>query len=310
MSNPDSAGDNLKHLTLDISPADLENAFRFNVVSAGCFGAVYKVLHDGVLCAAKYRRIDESVYRLEHFQQECLLHSKLHHPNIVRMLGVCYHRGYHNSIDKPIKIMELLELDLFSVVHYKFNIPMYVKLTIIQDISRGLEYLHTRNPPIVHSYLTMDVVLLTANLVAKIGGFTFAVEMVSESKTLLESTVHSVNDEILKCSLYCGPPFDIYSFGGLICKTITEQQFYVSHKGLADNPIGKVLLVHAVDIDQYKCYIDLIKDVSLKQLVIDSMDDNPKLRPSALMINKIIGNTIKGEFYSPCMSITNNILLT
>ena len=295
MSTIDSAGDNLKHLKLDISLADLENA---NVVSAGCFGAVYKVPYDGVLCAAKYRRIDESVYRLEHFQQECLLHSKLHHPNIVRMLGVCYHRSYHSSIDQLIKIMEFLELDLFSVVHYKFNrIPMYVKLTIIQDISRGLDYLHTRNPPIVHSYLTMDVVLLTANLVAKIGGFTFTVEMVSESKRLLESTAHSVSDEILKCSLYCGPPFDIYSFGGLICKTITEQQFYVSHKGLADNPIGKVLMVHDVDIDKYKYYIDLIEDVSLKQLVINIMNDNPELRPSALRINKIIDNMVKGESY-------------
>ena len=292
--------DKLKQLTLEISSEDLENAFRFNVVSAGCFGAVYKVQYEGVLCAAKYRRIDEDVYKLKQFQQECLLHSKLHHPNIVQMFGVCYHSS---SIDQPIKIMELLELDLFSVVHYKFNTPMYVKLTMIQDISRGLDYLHTCNPPIVHSYLTMNVVLLTANLVAKIGGFTFAVEMVPESKILLESTAHdSVSDEILTCSLYCGPPFDIYSFGGLICKTITEQQFYVSHKGLADNPIGKILMVHAIDTDQYKHYIDLIKDASLKQLVINSMNDDPKFRPSALMINKIIGNVIKGEFYCPCQS--------
>ena len=56
-----------------------------------------------------------AMYKVEYFQQECLLHSKLHHPNIVQMLGVYYHGN--NLPCQLIKIMKLLESNLSSVVH-------------------------------------------------------------------------------------------------------------------------------------------------------------------------------------------------
>ena len=276
----------LDHLTLHISSEVLDNAFKVDFVSEGCFGAVYRVPYDGVLCAAKDRCFDNT-YRVEHFQQECLLHSKLHHPNIVRMLGVCYHGS--NPSGQPIKIMELLESHLSSVVRSIISFPMYVELTLMQDISRGLDYLHARNPPIVHSYLTTETILLTANLVAKIGGFTFAAEMVSKRP------VQSDGNKILRSSLYCGPPFDIYSFGCIICEIITKQYFRRLHKCLSVSPIGKPLTIHIFNIGQHEYLMNQITDASLKQLVMDCVNDNPDLRPSASLISEMIGNLIKGE---------------
>jgi len=210
------------------------------------------------------------------------------------MLGVCYH---NNSLEQPIKLMELLELNLIFVV--AFRVPLYVKLTILQDVSRGLDYLHTRNPPIVHSYLTVNIILLTANLVAKIGGFTFSVEMVPKNEGLPAPTPHSVGNELFKTSLYCGPPFDIYSFGFLIYEVIIERFFYATHKCLADSPIGKALTVHIGNPGhQYEYNIDQAfkaNNVSLKQLVTDCMNDNPNLRPSASQISEIITNIIRGK---------------
>ena len=280
--------DKLEHLRHHVSSAVLDDA---ELVSKGFFGAVYRVPYDGVLCAAKYRRCNDNRYKPEQFREECLLHSKLHHSNIVRMLGVCY-----NKLDQPIKIMELLELSLSSVV-YTLGVPMYVKLTLLQDISRGLDYLHTCNPPIVHSYLGLGIILLTANLVAKIGGFTFSAEMVPETKRLAEPTTDSFGNKILESSLYCGPPFDIFSFGWLICKTAIGSHCSTIHKFLHSAPIGKLLVIHTVNIGQCDYFINQIEDTSLKQLVMDCMNDNGDLRPSASLINEIIGNMIKGECY-------------
>ena len=292
-SKPKANGNNpgnidLDHLTLRISSAVLDDAFRCNLVSDGCFGVVYRVPYDGVLCAAKYQNFDYSAYKLRQFQQECLLHSKLHHPNIVRMLGVYYHG---NNINQPIKVMELLELDFSSVV---CTVPTYVKLTLIQDISKGLDYLHTRSPPIVHACLTVDIILLTANLVAKIGGFTFSIEMVPEINKLQKQKSHSIGNVMFVSSLYFGLPFDIFSIGCLICEIITEQTFY-AHS--IDDAFGRSFTVHAVTFDRYAYFINMIEDTSLKQLVTDCTSSNPDLRPSASHICMIICKKIEGEFH-------------
>ena len=285
-------GVNLDHLRLNISPEVLDNAFR-SKLSGGCFGIVYRVLYDGILCAAKDQSFDNDIYKVEYFQQECLLHSKLHHLNIVRMLGVCYHGS--DLPAQPIKIMELLESNFSSVIHSVVSVPVYVKLAMLQDVSKGLDYLHTCDPPIVHSYLNTGVVLLTANLVAKIGGFTFSVEMVPETKRLLEKSVNSTSEELVKSSLYCGPPFDIYSFGLMICETFTKQFFHGSYKLVINSLIGKLLVIHAFNIVEHEYLINRIKDTSLKQLVMNCVNEDPGLRPSASLISGVIANLIKGE---------------
>ena len=293
-----SAGNNLEHLTLQISTSLLDEA---EFVSEGCFGAVYRVPYDGVRCAAKFRSPGDNRYKIEKFQQECLLHSELRHPNIVRMLGVCY-----NKLNQPYKVMELLELSLYTAV-YESEVPMYVKLTLLQDVSRGLDYLHTRNPPIVHSYLTMQVILLTNNLVAKIGGFTFSVKVVPETKRLL-SRAHPENDEVRKSSLYCGPPFDIYLFGWLICQAILQYRIHDIYKFLHIESFGKPLIMHTVNVGQYDYSINEIEGASLKQLVKDCLNNNANLCPSAFMIDQIIGNIIKGELISlPIMTLYHRI---
>ena len=288
------AGNNLEHLTLRVSSAVLDDVFKrhSDCVSEGYFGAVYRITYDGVLCAAKYQDFDDDRYKPKQFQQECLLHSKLRHPNIVQMLGVCY---YSDISDQPIKVMELLKFSLRSFVYQFQAVPVYVKLTIIQDISRGLDYLHTHSPPIVHSYLRTEVILLTANLVAKIGGFTFSIEMAREIRRLPDE------HEVFESALHCGPSFDIFSFGCVICEMIIEE-FFNAYKYFVDDSNGRIFAYRNISVVECKYYINCMEDTSIKKLVTECVNDNLDIRPSALLISETIATLIEGEF---CSKITH-----
>ena len=100
-------------------------------------------------------------------------------------------------------------------------IPMYVKLSILQDVSAGLEYLHTRNPPLAHGGLVPENILLSADLVAKIGDF-------GDSKvTTPWSTPHSLWPHIsLFSHLYIDsePSADVQMFGHLAYHVITQKR--------------------------------------------------------------------------------------
>ena len=202
------------------------------VLGQGSYGTVYKAYHNGTACetacAAKQvdlkcrRHIAEPMKQI--FLLECLQHSKLHHPNIVKMLGVFYpkKRAVLPRV-LPFLVMELMEYNLTQLLDKHQNISMYVKLSILQDVSRGLCYLHTQNPPIVHQALNSDNILFTKGLTAKIGDFKTGAETVSE-QALLSIRNKQCNGFLPDSRpLDFDLPLNVFSFGCIICHVITQK---------------------------------------------------------------------------------------
>ena len=84
----------------------------------------------------------------------------------VTSLGV-----YHSAMDQyrlPVIVMEKMQRSLTGLVENYDNIPLNVKLSILDEVSLGLRYLHSRNPQIVHRDLTPNNILLGVHLEAKI----------------------------------------------------------------------------------------------------------------------------------------------
>ena len=104
---------------------------------------------------------------VEKYVQECQTMSDLRHPNIALFMGVCF----LPNCQLPVLVMERLDGSLDDLLETVPNIPLTLKRSILEDIARGLLYLHKHNPPIIHRDLTAKNVLLTSSLMAKITDF-------------------------------------------------------------------------------------------------------------------------------------------
>ena len=102
----------------------------------------------------------------EKFFAELNILCSIRHPNIVQYHCVCY---LPNS-KSPALVVEQLQTNLHDYLlnpSYA-NLPLNAKVSILQDIARGLAYLHNHKPAVVHLDLTARNVLLNSDRVEEI----------------------------------------------------------------------------------------------------------------------------------------------
>ena len=104
---------------------------------------------------------------IEKYLQECQLMSSLRHPNIAQFLGLCF----LPDSQLPVLLMEKLNESLDNLLETVPNIGLPLKVSILEDVAKGLLYLHNYKPPIIHRDLTARNVQLTEFFVAKITDF-------------------------------------------------------------------------------------------------------------------------------------------
>ena len=119
----------------------------------------------------------------------------------------------------PVMVMEKMQYSLRGLVEKYDNIPLNVKLSILDDVCLGLRYLHSRSPPIVHRDLTPNNILLGGHLEAKITDLGVAKVIKSENNktmTKLPGTPDFMPPEALRKKPVYGPSLDVFSYGGVI----------------------------------------------------------------------------------------------
>ena len=147
--------------------------------------------------------------------------SSLRHPNITQFLGLCFLPG----TQLPLLVMERLEISLDDLLEHMPNIPLSLKCSILEDVARGLLYLHNRQPPVIHRDLTSKNILLTSSLVAKITdmGNSRIVDMrPGQTLTIYPGTLVYMPPEAQDDVQKYGSSMDIFSFGHLALYTITQ----------------------------------------------------------------------------------------
>lgn len=89
----------------------------------------------------------------------------MHHPNIIQFMGV--HYGSQRNYGRELTlIIEHLYMSLEDCLKKYRNIEMWLKVSILLNVSQGLLHLHSKG--IVHSDLTAANILLTTSFYAKI----------------------------------------------------------------------------------------------------------------------------------------------
>ena len=151
------------------------------------------------------------------YVQECQLMSDLRHPNITLFLGLCF----LPNCQLPVLVMERLDGSLDDLLETVPNISLTLKCSILEDVARGLLYLHKQDPQIIHRDLTSKNVLLTSSLVAKITDLGNSrivnIQPGQLAQTLSQNpgTQVYMPPEALSAAARYGPSLDIFSFGHL-----------------------------------------------------------------------------------------------
>ena len=255
-------------------------------IGKGAYGRVFEVEFCGNVCAAKqiHSTLIEDVTRqeFEHmkalFIGECLRSSALGHQNVVQVLGVYNPDGDASPL--PVLVMEMMQQSLKSLVEKHPNIPMYVKLSILLDVSQGLWYLHSHNPPIIHRDLTPNNILLTDQYMAKISDLGVAKAIRVEATTRAPGTLDFMSPEALQETPEgYGLPLDVFSYGGVILHVVNQEwpdpQHFVAHDSVTGTKVA------LSEIKRRQKHIDKMVGTpdDLQAMVKQCLEDQPDMRP-------------------------------
>lgn len=280
------------------------------IIGSGRYGKVYEVKYYGTTCAAREIQAgamdlgeDELKSFRDQYMEQCHKYSMLHHPNIVEFFGICNGLDHaqlpleandeETRKDKPEApqipfaiLTELMSSNLTSLLEKHEDIPLHVKLSILHDVSLGLNYLHAQTPPFVHGRLYSNNILLSAQLVAKIGDLGFP----HLAKHGGNAPSPGIADFMPPNSEDVGLPTDMFSYGGIILHAITQQW---------PLPVDSETSVptNILQVDRRKKYLEKLSG-ELKLLVIGCLEDDPKSRPTAAELVESV-TKVKNERKSP-----------
>ncbi|CDY61244.1 BnaCnng37500D [Brassica napus] len=199
-----------------------DNFSEANDVGGGGYGKVYRgILPSGQLIAIKRAQQGSLQGGLE-FKTEIELLSRVHHKNVVRLLGFCFDRSEQMLVYEYIPNGSLRDsLSGKSGI----RLDWIRRLRIALGSGKGLAYLHElADPPIIHRDIKSNNILLDENLTAKVADFGLSKLVGDPEKTHVTTQVKGTMG-------YLDPEYymtnqlteksDVYGFGVVMLELLT-----------------------------------------------------------------------------------------
>ncbi|CAL0309305.1 unnamed protein product [Lupinus luteus] len=200
------------------------NFAEANTIGSGGYGQVYQgVLPSGELVAIK-RAAKESMQGAVEFKTEIELLSRVHHMNVVSLVGFCFENGEQMLVYEYIPNGTLMDS-----LSGKSGIWMdwIRRLKVTLGAAKGLSYLHElANPPIIHRDIKSGNILLDSHLNAKVADFGLSKLVDSDRDhvtTQVKGTMGYLDPEYYMTQLLTEKS-DVYSFGVLMLELVTGRR--------------------------------------------------------------------------------------
>uniref|UniRef100_A0A7N0UBB2 non-specific serine/threonine protein kinase n=2 Tax=Kalanchoe fedtschenkoi TaxID=63787 RepID=A0A7N0UBB2_KALFE len=206
---------------LDIPWSDLVLKER---IGAGSFGTVHRADWHGSDVAVKIlMEQDFHPERFKEFLREVSIMKRLRHPNIVLLMG---------AVTQPPNLSIVTEYlsrgSLYRLLHKpgaREVLDEKRRLTMAFDVAKGMNYLHRRNPPIVHRDLKSPNLLVDKKFTVKVCDFGLSRP---KANTFLSSktaagTPEWMAPEVLRDE-QSDEKSDVYSFGVILWELTTMQK--------------------------------------------------------------------------------------
>lgn len=249
-------------------------------IGIGSYGEVYRADWNGTEVAVKKFLIQDLTGDvLVQFKCEAEMMIRLRHPNVVLFMG---------AVTRPPNLSILTEFiprgSLYRLLHRSGSqIDEKKRMKMALDVARGMNYLHTSHPTVVHRDLKSPNLLVDKNWVVKVCDFGLSR---LKYHTYLSSNSTAGTPEWMAPEVLRNEPSnekcDVYSFGVILWELAT---LCVPWTGL--NPMQ---VVGAVGFQNRRLVIPEDIDATVAQIIRDCWENDPRLRPSfSQLISRLKG---------------------
>ncbi|KAJ7564942.1 hypothetical protein O6H91_02G040700 [Diphasiastrum complanatum] len=211
--------------------AELENATKNfrpeRVIGEGGFGRVYwGTLEDGTKVAVKVLTRDDQ-QGVREFAAEVEMLSRLHHRNLVKLLGICTEENVRCLVYELIPNGSV-EFHLHGDYERPASLNWEVRLKIALGSARGLAYLHEDSiPRVIHRDFKSSNILLEDDFNPKVSDFGLA-------KAASEEMGGHVSTRVMGTFGYVAPEYamtghllvksDVYSYGVVLLELLSGRK--------------------------------------------------------------------------------------
>ncbi|XP_052171963.1 probable LRR receptor-like serine/threonine-protein kinase At1g06840 isoform X2 [Diospyros lotus] len=301
--------DGVKSFTFNEMALATEDFSSSTQVGQGGYGNVYRgILSDNTVVAIK-RAKEGSLQGNKEFLTEIEMLSRLHHRNLVSLVGYCDEEGEQMVV---YEFMPNGTLQDWLSAKSKECLNFGMRLRIALGSAKGILYLHTdAHPPIFHRDIKASNILLDSKLTAKVSDFglsRLAPVLDDEGtvpghvSTVVKGTPGYLDPEYLLTHMLTDKS-DVYSLGVVFLEILTGMQ-PISH---GKNIVREVILAHRsgtmfsiIDSRMGSYPSECVE--RFVDLAIRCCEDEPERRPSMLDVVRELENIIRmmpqSEIYS------------